>query len=625
MKHILTLLVTIVIFTNSFAQNSINYKAVIKDDLGTIMANQTIDVRFSILQDGVEVYREAHATTTNDNGLIIVNIGEGTIGFGLFEDIDWGTSDHSLNVRINTGSGLVNLGTTPFGTVPYAISAANVTGLEAIDEGNGIGYRLVGRNPDNHGDLGLNAVDLSLNFTLSTDRGATGNYALATGFNTTASGTYSTAMGRSTVASAFNTIAIGNQATASSVGSISLGSFTTANGSNSTAIGSQTNASGNNSTAFGSQTTALGSYSTAMGRNTTAEAYSTAMGDGTEASGTYSTAMGRNTIASGNYSTTMGFNTTASSQAATAMGWETEASGDYSAAMGINNVASGNYSFAMGLNNTASGAASFAMGIATTAPSYTETVVGAYNTTYTPNSSSEWNSNDRLFVIGNGGDFVARSNAMVVLKNGNTGIGTSTPQELLHLSGGRLRIGSETIEDTGTNRLSFNADLLPDVTNTMQLGNSNFRWTGLWATDGTINTSDRRDKTNIKDLNYGLNEVLKMNPVSFKWKNRTHQDTKLGLIAQDLLKIIPEVVKTHEWQATSDDENALLKKVELDRLGVYYSDLIPVLINAIKEQQEEIKSLHSTIKSQDITNLEQTNTLEALLTRVNVLEQTNNQ
>ncbi|WP_415189908.1 tail fiber domain-containing protein [Psychroserpens sp.] len=109
---------------------------------------------------------------------------------------------------------------------------------------------------------------------------------------------------------------------------------------------------------------------------------------------------------------------------------------------------------------------------------------------------------------------------------------------------------------------------------------------GVWVTDRTINTSDRHEKKNIKNLTHGLTEVLQIQPVRFKWTN--NPDTKLGLIAQDLLELIPEVVISHEWQSTSDDDNTLLEKVELDRMGVYYSDLIPVLINATKEQNKII-------------------------------------
>lgn len=631
----------------SYTQNGINYKAIINDINGNVVANESVTIQFIILQGGINVYQETHSVTTNTNGLIIVNIGDGTTTDD-FADIDWNADEHFLQVLIDTGSGYVNLGTTQFMAVPYALSATNVNGLEAIDEGNGIGWRLVGRNPDNYGNIGFNGIDLSYNLSQSTVRGATGDYSTTLGSLTEASGIYSTALGRNTIASGFNATAMGSQTTASGIVSTALGHLTEVTGDYSTAMGSQTTASGDYSTALGSQTTASGPYSTAIGRNTsatgnyatamgrnsTATFYATAIGDETLASGSYSTAIGRQTTASGNNSTAIGRNTIASAQYATSMGNETEASAAASTAMGGNTTASGNYATAMGFNSTASSAYSTAtghyttasgfiataMGNRTIAPSFAETVIGTYNTNYTPNASLTWDSNDRLFVIGNG-ESGSRSNAMVVLKNGNTGFGISTPQERLHIANGRLRIGTETIEDTGSNQLSFNADLLPDANNTMQLGNSNFRWSGLWATDGTINTSDKRDKTNITTINYGLSEVLKMNPVSFNWKNKKDQDRKLGLIAQDLLMLVPEVVKTHEWQTISDEENAPLKKVELDRLGVYYSDLIPVLINAIKEQQEEIESLQSTIKNQERIEQEQSNTLEALLIRISALEQ----
>jgi hypothetical protein len=463
------------------------------------------------------------------------------------------------------------------------------------------------------------------------------------GFNTTASGDYSTAIGRNTIASEFYSTAMGNQTTASGISSIALGHLTESTGDYTTAMGSQSTAIGDYSTAMGSQTTAAGDYSTAMGRNTMAAPYSTAMGYNTTASGFYSTAMGRNTMASedyttamgrsteasglrstamgfettaiGNTSTAMGFNTRASGQGSTSMGWLTEASGHYSTTMGLNSIASGNTSFATGLNNVASGDYSTAIGIATTAPSYAETVIGVYNTTYTPNASSEWNSNDRLFVIGNGGDFISRSNAMVVLKNGNTGIGTDNPQERLHISGGRLRIGSETIEDTGSNQLSVAASLIPDANNAYRLGNASNRWIGVWAIDGTINTSDRREKENIENLNYGLSEVLQMQPVSFRWKNRINQDTKLGLIAQDLLELVPEVVKSNVWE--KDEDTGKLIKKELDRLGVYYSDLIPVLIKAIQEQQEIIGN--QNVKLEGLTS--ELTALKSMNTRIKALEE----
>ena len=626
----------------TIAQNGINYKAIIKDNNGNVVSNQSVTIQFSILQGIAEtnVYQETHNVTTNNNGLIIVTIGNGTTS-DVFTDIDWDSDEHFLNVQINTGSGLVNLGTTQFMAVPYALSASNISGLEAIDEGNGLGWRLIGRNPNHYGNIGLDAVDLSFSAVTSITRGATGNYSTAMGHNTIASGVYAMALGTTTTASGFNTIAMGNRTTATGISSSAFGHLTDATGDYSTAIGSQTIASGNYSTAMGSQTSASGIYSTAMGRSTIASAYSTAMGHDTEATGSYSTAIGRQSIASGINSIAMGRETIASNANSTAIGLETEASGSVSTAIGGSTIASGQFSTAMGngteasaynttamgLETLASGFSSTAMGIRTTAPSHAETVIGAYNTNYTPNESHTWDANDRLFVVGNG-QSGSRSNAITVLKNGNTGIGTDTPQELLHISGGRLRIGSETIEDAGSNALRFNASLLPDVNNIMSLGNSNLRWTTVFATNGTINTSDRREKKNIKKLNYGLAEVLQLKPVSFNWKAKNNPDLKLGLIAQDVQALIPEVVKTHIWEI--NESSGKLTKKELDRLGVYYSDLVPVLIKAIQEQEEVINSLNKTISkqqakltNQDIINTTQAKVLESLLSRVNTLEQLN--
>ncbi len=151
--------------------------------------------------------------------------------------------------------------------------------------------------------------------------------------------------------------------------------------------------------------------------------------------GIYSTATGNGTKASGAYSTALGFGTTASGVVSTAMGINTRAGGVYATAMGMGTKANGNYSTAMGVGTTASGYSSTAMGYSTTAPSTVETVLGANNTVYVPMSATAWNAADRLFVIGNGTSPAAPSNALVVLKNGNIGIGTSTPAVKLAVAG----------------------------------------------------------------------------------------------------------------------------------------------------------------------------------------------
>jgi hypothetical protein len=151
--------------------------------------------------------------------------------------------------------------------------------------------------------------------------------------------------------------------------------------------------------------------------------------------GDYSFASGSGSIASGNESTAMGAIATASGESSFAAGDSPIASGDISVAIGSGTTASGEASTAIGNGTTASGDISTSMGLGTTAESYLETAIGAFNTDYTPTSTIAWNATDRLFVIGNGQSTGTRSDALVMLKNGNAGLGTSTPDTTLHLVG----------------------------------------------------------------------------------------------------------------------------------------------------------------------------------------------
>lgn len=160
--------------------------------------------------------------------------------------------------------------------------------------------------------------------------------------------------------------------------------------------------------------------------------------------GTGSVAMGFNTLASGNYST--------------AIGHSAEATGDYSFAQGSYTEANGKYSAAVGRFATADGEISTALGAYTNAPSFAELAIGTFNTSYTPSSPTTFVGTDRLFVVGNGQSKSNTSDALTILKNGNTGIGISTPQSTLHIDGGfRLENGSEAAGRLLTSDASGNA------------------------------------------------------------------------------------------------------------------------------------------------------------------------
>ena len=131
----------------------------------------------------------------------------------------------------------------------------------------------------------------------------------------------------------------------------------------------------------------------------------------------------------GNFSVAMGYNTKAKAFYSTAMGVGTTASGNVSTAMGANTTAKAFYSTAMGHGTIASGQASTAMGGQTSAEAYTETVIGSYNTQAISPDPYLWVPTDRLFTIGNGTAGNVKSDALVMLKNGNVGMGTTAPTE----------------------------------------------------------------------------------------------------------------------------------------------------------------------------------------------------
>ena len=94
-----------------------------------------------------------------------------------------------------------------------------------------------------------------------------------------------------------------------------------------------------------------------------------------------------------------------------------------------------------------------------------------------------------------------------------------------------------------------------------------------------IYSSDRKLKENIKPVENSLDKILDLEGVSFDWKKDGRSD--MGLIAQDVEKIFPEIVHTNK--------NNGLKSVE-------YGNLVSPLIEAIKEQQKEIEELKLEIK-----------------------------
>ena len=202
------------------------------------------------------------------------------------------------------------------------------------------------------------------------------------------------------------------------------------------------------------------------------------------------------------------------------------------------------------------------------------------------------------------------NNLHPIYHRGPVKIGESTPATLnLHVtngatSGTKVFMGSVEYMIDGVNEFQISHRFSPISGLSPNVGSATNRWSAIYAANGVINTSDANEKTNIENLKYGLNEVLKLKPVSFKWKKEkigsyevpnNQKEIKLGFIAQELQEILPEVVETTEWKELEENPNILVEK-EMPILGVSYSEIIPVTIKAIQEQNEYIENLKQKIK-----------------------------
>jgi hypothetical protein len=247
--------------------------------------------------------------------------------------------------------------------------------------------------------------------------------------------------------------------------------------------------------------------------------------------------MGFQTTASGLHSTAMGLATTASGGYSTAMGLATTASGGYSTAMGVETTASGERSTAMGDSTTASALGSTAMGSSTEASGGASTAMGFYTT------ASDYGS----LVIG-------RSNLL-----GSTVTNSATEFSTDNTA---FVIGNGLYDDR-----SDALTVLFDGTTTI-------------AGDLSIN-SDARLKANIISLGSTLAKLLQIDGKTYTMKKDENKKQKIGVLAQDIEKVFPELVS----------ESNGVKSVN-------YQGLVPVLINALKEQDSKMNEQDAKLNKQ---------------------------
>ena len=126
--HNLLISLTLILCTQTlFTQSNraFHYQAVARDNAGAAISNSPVNLRFQIRANspsGNLVYQETHSPSTNQLGLINLDIGKGLVELGNFNNIPWNEDDYYLIVELNGAP----LDTTLFESVPYAKVATDM-------------------------------------------------------------------------------------------------------------------------------------------------------------------------------------------------------------------------------------------------------------------------------------------------------------------------------------------------------------------------------------------------------------------------------------------------------------------------------------------------------------------
>ena len=338
------------------------------------------------------------------------------------------------------------------------------------------------------------------------------------------------------------------------------------------------NTTGDDNTAFGSKaltTNTTGEVNVAIGRsslelNTTGTANTAAGYDALQANttGSYNVALGYGPL---DKNTTGTRNIAVGNNALDAADTENDnlAIG-YDAlggaiAGGEFNVAIGNYSLdatTSGDNNTATGY-----------DALTGTTTGADNTALGSDAGDVITTGSQNVIIGSDSDPSANSATnQIVIGYGATGHGNN-----------RVVIGNGSATNWE-----------PHDDNEVDLGHSSYRFDDVYATNGTVQTSDVRLKKQIKESDLGLDFINELNPVSYHWK-KNDNGRHYGLIAQELLAVF----QRHGIQSV--DEIATVDwDEESDRYGLHYAELISPMIKALQELSVKVEKLENQLEANGI-------------------------
>lgn len=203
--------------------------------------------------------------------------------------------------------------------------------------------------------------------------------------------------------------------------------------------------------------------------------------------------------------------------------------------------------------------------------------------------------------------------------------GANGATQVLHRGTGDLQVATVdnaqiqfTTQNVPRIALAGGSQLSPNTDNSLQLGTSSNRWTAVYAVNGTIQTSDAREKHDIADSILGLSFIKSLRPVSYRWSvGQNMVEKEKDVNGCDILnadgsartKILARPgVRTH-WGLIAQEVKAAVDAAGVDfggwilsekndpdsQQGLRYDQFIAPLIQAVKELSNKVEALEAQI------------------------------
>jgi hypothetical protein len=651
-QSILTILGIIGYFGISSAQapNLFSYQAVTRDGSGALVINSSVGMELIIRQgssSGTVVYHETQKVSSNANGLITAQIGAGNVVSGNISSIDWSKGPYFLesNSDVTGGTNYTIKGTTQLLSVPYALYAAK--------SGNAITTSVIpGSGMRKSGDtLHANVETDIWNAGKIKGRAVSGNMPAKDDvlqwngtewtpvkISTGGGGTLNVIAGNGLKKNGDTLSALNKQAIWSA-GDILGRSISTATPAKDDVY------RWNGSAWAPSAITGGGGGSNPI-----------VAGLGLLKNGDTISARAKFPLWNAAY---LQDNSISSTQPSTndvlqynGSVWTPSQLTGMSVFAGTGLTKNGDTLYA--LNNTAMWNANFLQGrsVSSTTPS-TNDVLKWNGSSWAPGSggsgtsiSCGTSSNSNYTVRGTGSGNWECTDAIWINSTKNVGIGTTSPSSSFDLSvgtsgllvngttttsnfAGRVRIGS-----TSTTSYDLQVDGDGYMTGGLRVGTTSAPASGGIMANGVIETNARfimnssstgsgttvvrtssgelrptsstiHVKENVKNLSFSKEKLLSLRPVSYNLKPALGGDFEIGLIAEEVAAVVPELVvygPERKWKGntgiaeTDSNGKEILNHNKMVPYSVHYDRLPVYLLSIIREQETRIKNLEERLE-----------------------------